>query len=77
MSHSSNSTQQKKKKKKKRIIQYLDNTNLLEVVANFLYCGFFSQSLDKNGVVVRVVLLTTCEEDQWREDVSNNYTLHE
>lgn len=66
-----------KKKKIQTIIQYLNDTNLLEVVANFLYCGIFSQSLDKNGVVVRVVLLTACEKDQWREDVSSDYTLLE
>lgn len=42
-------------------IMYLDNANLLEVVSNFLNCGIFSKSLNKNGVVVRVVLLSTCE----------------
>lgn len=46
----------------KRLI-HLDDTNLLEEVADFLNGGLFSQPLDKNGVVVRVVLLTSCGED--------------
>lgn len=57
------------------LIQYLDDANLLEEVTDFLNRDFFTQSLDKNGVVVRVVLLTSCGRDQFREDVSNNLNL--
>lgn len=44
--------------------QYLDDANLLEVVTDFLNCDILSKSLYKNGVVVRVVLLSSCEGDQ-------------
>lgn len=43
---------------------YLDDANLLEEVSNFLNSRIFSKSLYENGVVVRVILLPTCGENE-------------
>lgn len=40
-------------------IMHLDDANLFEIVPNFLNGGVFSKALNKDGVVVRVVLLPT------------------
>jgi len=44
-----------------RRILYLDDADLFEVISDFLNCGVFSKSLHKYGVVVRVVLLASCQ----------------
>lgn len=56
--------------------QYLDDANLLEEVTNFLNRDILSKSLYKNGVVVRVVLLSSCEGDQRQRSgtVSTSFT---
>lgn len=53
--------------KQTKLNKYLDDTNLLEEVTDFLNCDIFSKSLYENGVVVRVVLLSSCGKDQERK----------
>lgn len=40
---------------------HLDNANLLEVVGYWFNSYIFTKSLNKNGVVVRIILLATCK----------------
>lgn len=42
------------------LVSYLDDSNLFEEVCNLLNCRILPQSLYKNGVVVRVIRLTSC-----------------
>lgn len=44
------------------MIKYLDDADLLEEISDFMSRDIFAESLHKDGVVVGVVLLASCEE---------------
>lgn len=53
-----------------KLIYYLDDADLLEIVTNFLNCSIFSKSLYKYGVVVGVVLISSCGGDREEETLA-------